>query len=103
MLLFQKLEQTFFRAEYVRIWTSYILSQILILGEVNNGNWDKRFGPSGRSKWYKYNITEIETSPVATAFRRNNISFPSPQVINETRENISLSCDWDKESNVFFT
>ncbi|KAK7601300.1 hypothetical protein V9T40_008741 [Parthenolecanium corni] len=68
----------------------------IITGEFDNGIWDKRFGPSGRNSWYKYNITEIEASPVAIAFRRNYISFPSPQMINETRENTSLSCDWSQ-------
>lgn len=74
---------------------------ILFTGETYDGRWNKWYGPSGRNKTYSYNITEIENSAVANAFRRNNISFPTAKMINEIQKNATLSCKSSEKGNTF--
>ncbi|XP_065206161.1 arylsulfatase B-like isoform X2 [Planococcus citri] len=51
-------------------------------------------GPSGRGKYYKYNITEIQHSPSAIALYQNNFTIPSEEEIIEVRANVTLSCTY---------
>lgn len=74
---------------------------VIFIGETYDGRWDKWYGPGGRNETYLYNITEIENSSVANAFRHNNISFPPTKMINEIRKNASLSCKSSQKGNTY--
>lgn len=65
---------------------------VYILGEVYDGKWDGWYGPSGRGKEYSYNVTAVENSMVALAFKHNNLTLPTRQTINAMRKNASVSC-----------